>query len=183
MRLPVTDARNPAQRNRLLELVVIVILILIFITVAIHQILRLRVAAERVAVMQMVGSLRTAISIELMHLVLHGTPADIAAMNHADPMLYLQQLPPNFEVLKKPVPPAQLQPYRWYYEPKSGILIYRVGNAEYLDTPLPSPPRIRFQLQVRYKDVNGNHHYDPGIDGLQGVDLVALEPYKWLPGP
>ena len=183
MRLPVTETRNSAQRNRLLELAVIVILIAIFITVAIHQIWRLRVAAERVAVMQMVGGLRTAISIELMHQVLHGTPADIARMDHADPMLYLQQLPPNFQVLKGPVPPEQLQPYRWYYEPNSGILIYRVGNGEYLDTPLPGPPRIRFQLQVHYQDINGNHHYDPGIDMLQGVDLIALEPYKWLPGP
>lgn len=172
---------SDTSRVRMLQLATIVVLITIFITVAIHQIWRLRVAAERVAVMQMVGNLRSAISIEVMYRALHGGLGTVVEMDHSDPMLCLKQLPANFEALKGPIPPEQMQPYRWYYEPVSGILIYRVGNGDYLETSLTGPPRIRFQLQVHYKDVNGNHHFDPGIDVLQGVDLVALDRYTWLP--
>ncbi len=177
----VTTTDSAASRIRMLQLAIIVVLITIFITIAIHQIWRLRVAAERVAVMQMVGNLRSAISIEVMYRALHGGLGSVTEMNHADPMLYLQHLPANFETLKGPMPPEEMQPYRWYYEPTSGMLIYRVGNGDYLDTSLAGPPRIRFQLQVHYKDMNGNHHFDPGVDVLQGVDLVALDRYKWLP--
>ena len=176
-----TTTNGDASRVRMLQLAVIVVLITIFITVAIHQIWRLRIAAERVAVMQMVGTLRSAISIEVIHRALHGGLGAIAAMDHADPMLYLRQPPANFEALKGPMSPEEMQPYRWYYEPTSGILTYRVCNGDYLKTTLSGPPRIRFQLQVRYTDVNHNHRFDPGIDTLQEVDLVALDRYSWLP--
>ncbi|PKM43616.1 MAG: hypothetical protein CVV05_12125 [Gammaproteobacteria bacterium HGW-Gammaproteobacteria-1] len=168
--------------NRIGQLVIIFVLILIFIVTAARRIWELRIVAEQTSVMHTVGALHSAIGIQVMERVLRGGLEGVAAMEHANPMDYLdpERMPGNYQQLDGPVPAEQLTPRRWYFEPQQGILIYRVDNGDYLETELPGPPRIRFQLQLRYDDANGNGHYDAGIDSLGGVGMVALEPYRWL---
>lgn len=164
---------------RLFQTVLVTLLILIFIAIATPRIWELRVAAEQTHVMHTVGALHSAIGIQVMERVLRGGLTAVADMERANPMDYLDPPPPNYQRLAGPVPPERLAPRRWYYEPQQGILIYRVAYGEYLDTALPGPPRIRFQLQLRYADRNGNGRYDAGSEDLDGVGLVALEPYAW----
>jgi general secretion pathway protein G len=168
--------------NRIGQLVIIFILILIFVVIAARSIWELRIVAEQTSVMHTVGALHSAIGIQVMERVVKSGLDAVATMEHANPMDYLdpERMPGNYQKLEGPVPPEQLAPRRWYYEPQEGILIYRVEAGDYLETELPGPPRIRFQLQLRYDDANGNGRYDAGIDSLGGVGMVALEPYRWL---
>ncbi|WP_127474655.1 hypothetical protein [Sulfurivermis fontis] len=164
------------------QLVLVTLLILIFIVIATRRIWELRIVAEQTHVIHTVGALQSAIGIEVMKRVLRGGIAAVADMDLADPMDYLDpdRRPRNYQRLGGPLPPEQMVPRRWYYEPQQGILIYRVDHGEYLETELPGPPRIRFQLQLRYEDRNGNGRYDADSDALGGVSLVTLEPYRWL---
>lgn len=172
------SANLPASRPAV-QLMVIVILILVFIAVAAQRIWQLRIVAEQTAVTRMIGTLRSAVGAQVMERILHGGPAAVADMEHADPMQYLDPKPANFESTTNPVPPEQMIPYRWYYDTADGILTYRVGNEAYLDTPLAGPARIRLQLQLHYQDRNGNGRYDPDLDGLGSINLVVLDPFQW----
>lgn len=167
--------------RRLGQLVVVTLLILIFIVIATHRIWELRIVAEQTHVIHTVGALQSAVGIQVMERVLRDGLNSVAGMEHADPMDYLDpdRRPPNHQRLDGPLPPEQMVPRQWYYEPQQGILVYRVAHGDYLETELPGPPRIRFQLQLRYEDRNGNGRYDPDGESLGGVNLVALEPYGW----
>ncbi|GAB4303420.1 MAG: hypothetical protein Kow0096_25490 [Thiohalomonadaceae bacterium] len=173
---PLDRDRTP---RRLGQLVLVTLLILIFIVIATHRIWELRIVAEQTHVSHTVGALQSAIGIQVVERVLRDGLDSVAAMEHADPMEYLDPPPVNYQRLDGPVPPEQLAPRRWYYEPQQGVLIYRVAHGDYLETELPGPPRLRFQLQLRYEDRNGNGRYDAGSEYLSGVNLVALEPYGW----
>lgn len=173
---PLDRARPPHSFG---QLVIVTVLILIFIVIAARRIWELRIVAEQAAVIHTVGVLQSAIGIQVMERVLRGGLGTVAGMERANPMDYLDPPPANYQRLDGPVPPEQLTPRRWYYEPQEGILLYRVDHGEYLETELGGPPRIRFQLQLRYDDSNGNGRYDADSESLGGVSLVALEPYGW----
>ena len=179
--IPVSLDRDRTP-NRVGQLVIIAILVLIFIVIAAQRIWQLRIVAEQTHVIHTVGALQSAVGIEVMERVLRGGLAAVADMDRADPMDYLDpdRRPRNYQRLDRPLPPEQMVPHRWYYEPQQGVLTYRVQHGDYLYTALPGPPRIRFQVQLRYDDIDGNGRYDPGIDSLGGVALVPLEPYRWL---
>lgn len=174
---------SPLQRERpphhLGQLAIITILILIFIVIAARRIWQLRIVAEQTAVIHTLGTLQSAIGLQVMERVLHGGITTIAAMDRANPMDYLEPPPANYQQLDGPLPPEQLTPRRWYYEPQQGILIYRVQYGDYLETELPGPARLRYQLQLHYADRNGNGQYDPDSDDLDGIHLVPLDPYRW----
>lgn len=179
MAIPLQPLERERPPHSLGQLVLVTLLILIFIVIAARRIWELRIVAEQTSVIHTVGALHSAIGIQVMERVLRSGLGSIAAMEHADPMDYLDPPPANYQRLDGPVPPEQLVPRRWYYEPQQGILIYRVDHGEYLETELPGPPHIRFQLQLRYEDRNGNGRYDAGSEDLGGVSLVTLEPYGW----
>jgi len=176
---------QPLDRDRaphgLGQLALVTLLILIFIVIATQRIWELRIVAEQTHVIHTVGALQSAVGIQVMERVLRGGLDSVASMEHADPMDYLDpdRRPRNHQRLDSPLPPEQMTPRQWYYDPQQGILVYRVAHGEYLETELPGPPRIRFQLQLRYEDRNGNGRYDPDSESLGGVNLVTLEPYGW----
>lgn len=181
MAIPPQPLDRDRAPHRVGQLVIIVVLILIFVIIAARRLWELRIVAEQTHVIHTVGALQSAVGIEVVERVLRGGLAAVADMDRADPMDYLDpdRRPTNYQRLDHPLPLEQLVPRRWYYDAQEGILTYRVQHGDYLETELPGPPRIRFQLQLRYDDVDGNGRYDAGIDNLGGVGLVLLEPYRW----
>lgn len=181
MAIPLPQLDRDRTPHGIGQLVIITILVLIFIVIAARRIWELRIVAEQTSVIHTIGALQSAIGIQVMEHVLRGGLDAVATMERANPMDYLDpaRLPANYQRLDGPLPPEQLAPRRWYYEPQAGILIYRVDNGAHLETGLPGPARIRFQLQLRYEDLNGNGRYDPASEQLGGVSLVTLEPYRW----
>jgi len=161
------------------QFVLVVILILIFMGIAARRIWELRVVAEETEVIRMIGGMQSALSLQVTERVLKKGLDAVATMNHSNPIDYLKEPPPNYDLLSTPLPPEQMLPMHWYFDEINGILIYRVGNGEYLDTPLAGPARIRLQVQLRYDDRNKNGRYDAGVDSVTGLNLVPLDAYHW----
>ena len=76
--------------------------------------------------------------------------------------------------------PDEVPPGNWYFYRPDGDLIYRVRQTRYLRTDLAGPPRIRFRVDIRFQDNNGNGRYDPDSDGFEGLSFHALDHYEWL---
>ncbi|ROR34201.1 prepilin-type cleavage/methylation domain-containing protein [Inmirania thermothiophila] len=169
-----------ARGFSLLELTLVVIVVVLLIRFAIDRLLPLRIEAERVAVAQVVGGLRSALGLEAARRVVSGGVQALAALDGGNPMLLLQQVPQGYVGEAERVDPAALPPGAWAFERASGILIYRVRFAEHFRGGGPGPPHIRFRVRLVYEDVDGDGRFAAGEDLPQGLDLVALEPYTWL---
>ena len=163
----------------LLELVIVIVLISVLLAVAIDRLLAMKAMAERSAVDQVVGTIRSGITIRLAELAMRNKLSDATSLAGANPMLVLSERPQNYLGELFAPNPASLPPGNWYFDTRDGVLCYLVESADYFQSELPGPARARFSIQPVYEDVNRNGRYDAGVDSLRGFRLAALEPYSW----
>ena len=162
-----------------LEITFVVILILIFVWVATLRIWELRISAERSAMEYMVGSLKSALGIQVAISVMRKGLDSVAALDKTNPMKLMDKIPTSYLGELNGPDPAQIAGYQWYYDTQQQMLIYRVENDTFFETALNSPTRARFQVQLGYTDANNNGQFDKGIDSISSLDLVSLEPWHW----
>ena len=172
-----TRAGRPRARGfTLLEMVVVVVLIGVLLTIAIDRLIRLQALAERVAMNQVLGGLRSALTLELAQHIVQGRTADLSTLARANPTRWLVRPPGNYAGAFADPDPTRIAGGRWYFNTKDRWLVYRVAHAADFRTALPGPPRIRFKVWLVYSD-------NPG-DGVRngevvGVRLGPVEPYRW----
>jgi general secretion pathway protein G len=176
--------RVAGQRGfSLLELVIVIAIISVLLVLAINRLLGLQVDAERVAMEQVVGVLRSAIGIKVAEQIVRQDVGALRVLEGSNPMDRLAELPGNYLGELDGANPATLEDGNWYYDRRERALVYLVRNQQYFAAGLPGPPRARFAIRVVYADGNGNGRYDPGKEKIEGLRLAALEPYRWLREP
>ncbi|NIR58086.1 MAG: prepilin-type cleavage/methylation domain-containing protein [Gammaproteobacteria bacterium] len=163
----------------LLELAVVTCLVAILATIGLYKIWELRVAAERAGVMHVVGSIRSALGIEIAHRVAESRVGTIPELDGTNPMDLLAQRPRTYIGEHADPTPGRIAPGRWYFDATAGALVYRVRFEQAVETTLTGPKRLRFEVAVVYGDRDRNGRFDPARDEVYGADLVALEPYAW----
>jgi general secretion pathway protein G len=166
----------------LLELVIVIVLISVLLAVAIERLLAMKAMAERSAIEQVVGTMRSAITIRLAELAIRGKLSDATSLAGTNPMLLLSERPQNYLGELFAPNPASLAAGHWYFDSRDGVLCYLVESADYFQSGLPGPARVRFSIQPVFDDVDRNGRYDAGIDFLRGFRLAPLEPYSWNVG-
>lgn len=163
----------------LLELVVVVIIISIFFVAIVSRLWGLQVDAERAAMEQTVGVLDSAIGIKVATHIAKGDIAGLHALDRSNPMNQLAKLPKNY-VGEVDEASADIEDGNWYFDTRSRYLVYLVRNKSYFISKLVAPERARFVLQLVYDGSRTkNQVFDPGIDRIAGLQLVAVEPYTW----
>lgn len=171
---------SPAQRGfSLLELVIVIVLVSVLLTIAIDRLLLLKAQAERVAMEQVLGNIRSGITIRLAELFARGKLADADKLPGSNPMQLLAVRPDNYRGEFFGLDPASIEPGSWYFDSRDGALCYIVEGGEYFETPLAPPARARFRIRPVFDDVDGNGRYDPKVDALRGLQLAPLESYTW----
>ena len=163
-----------------LEILFVVILVLIFVWVATLRIWELRIAAERNAMEYVVGNLKSALGIHVAVSVVKEGLNSVAALDKTNPMQLMDKKPASYIGELGNPDPAQISGYQWYYDRQQQMLIYRVENSDFFESPLSGPARARFQVRLGYTDVNGNGLFDKGIDPVSHLNLISLEPWHWL---
>lgn len=162
----------------LLELVVVIIIISILGLFAIDRIFAIRIAAEQAAVKQLVGTIKSALGLEVAQLALSGNMAAVAKLHKTNPILLLSQSPHNY-IGEKDAPNHITQPGVWYFDKRQKALIYNVTYIENFKTSLKGLPRIRYRIKLIYNDRNKNKRFDIRYDGISGLDLIAVENFRW----
>jgi prepilin-type N-terminal cleavage/methylation domain-containing protein len=163
----------------LLELVIVVVLISMLLTIAIDRLLLFKAQAERTAMEQVLGNMRSGLTIRLAEMVVRGKLGDADKLAGSNPMLLLAVRPDNYLGEFFGPDPTSLGPGNWYYDSRDGVLCYLVESGEYFETLLPPPARARFRIRPVFDDLDGNGRYDPKVDALRGMQLAPLEPYGW----
>ncbi len=164
----------------LLELVVVVALIAVLWFVAIERILQLRIDAERVAMLQVLGGLRSALGLEVAERVVRRGLASVVELQGTNPMDLLAERPHNYLGELEAPDPAGIPPGSWYFDTRTRMLVYRVRYPEAFEGgPAEGPPRARFRVEVLWRDRDGDGRLDPRTDSVGGVRLAPVEPYRW----
>jgi general secretion pathway protein G len=163
----------------LLELVIVIVIVSILMVMAISRLIALQVDAERVAMDTVIGTLRSAIGIKVAEHIVKQDIAGLRSLEGSNPMDRLAQLPDNYLGEKDGPDLSKLVDGNWYFDMRERSLVYLVRNQGFFSGGLISPPRARFQIRLVYSDRNRNGVYDPGIDAIEGLKLVAIESYAW----
>ncbi len=174
-------ARTVAGGQRgfsLLELTVVVCLIAILVVVAMDRIWSLRIEAERVAVAQVVGTLRSALGLELARRVVHGGVATIAELDGGNPMELLAQQPSGYRGVRMEQGSEGIDPGEWYFDAGAHVLVYRVRFAEAF-VSAAGDDRAVYRLTLKYRDRDGNGRFEPNKDAVYGLDLLPVGEFGW----
>ena len=166
------------QGFTLLELVVVIIIISILGLFALDRIFVIRIAAEQAAVKQLVGTIKSALGLEVARLALDGNLASVAKLDKTNPMLLLSQTPSHY-VGAKDETNHIIKPGVWYFDIKHKALVYNVLYTEGFQTSLNGVPRIRYRIKLVYNDQNRNKRFDARHDSIGGLDLLPVESFSW----
>ena len=157
----------------------VIIVISILGLFAIDRIFAIRIAAEQAAVKQLVGTIKSALGLEVARLALEGKISAVAKLDKSNPLLLLSQNPNNY-IGEKNNGNKIIKPGVWYFDKKQKTLVYNVLYTENFKTSLKGLPRIRHRIKLVYNDRNKNKRFDLRTDGIAGLDLVPVEKFSWV---
>ena len=163
----------------LLEMVIVIVLIGFLGLIILDRVWKFRVYAEEAAVTSIVGNIRSALGLEVANLAVRGKIKNIANLENTNPMNLLAQTPNNYLGEINNITQTKDKGV-WYFNKYDNTLNYIVNSTDNFKSNIKGPLRARYQLKMVYTDNNNNHRYDKNIDYINGLDLVALEPYRWV---
>ena len=165
------------RRHRsLFETAVVIAVIGLLMAVAIERMLRLRVESERVAMAHVVASLQSALSLEATGQIVHRGVEALVDLRGENPMRFLSRPPENYLGELAGVDLTDVKKGSWYFDTSQQTLVYRARNPGHLETPVQDGERAAFQVELLYRDLNGDSRFTEGVDRVRGVQLVAVEP-------
>jgi prepilin-type N-terminal cleavage/methylation domain-containing protein len=164
----------------LLELVVVICIVAFLGAYLASRVEVLQARAERASMEHVLGSLRSALALEVARHVARGREAELLKLLGGNPMDRLAERPRNYLGALERAEPASVAKGHWYFDRSSSLLVYRVRHTAFFDSPLPGAPRIRVKISPEFADSNHNGRFDSGADALQGLTVRSLEPYRWL---
>lgn len=174
---------KPYKKNKngftLLEIIIVIVMIGFLGLIILNRVWKYRVYAEEAVVTATVGNIRSALGLEVAKLAVRGKARDIARLNNTNPMDLMAQRPDNY--LGEFDKPEKInQAGVWYFDKNDHSLNYIVNYIEHFQSNVKGIIRTRHQLKMVYTDNNKNNRFDKGIDDINGLDLVPMEPYKWV---
>lgn len=161
------------QGFSLLEMVIAITLVVLLYVTMLEKLLPLRGDAEAANVATVVGTLRSAIGIEVAALLVDGDLTAIEGLAGRNPITLLAEVPENYLGEVAGVDPANLPPGYWYFDSASRELVYLVQFGDYFRTELPGPPRMVFHVDLVYNE-RGQ---------LAGVRLTRVNSFVWTRSP
>lgn len=176
------DAPRAQGGFSLLELMIVVIFVALLVTFAIDRLIGLQVDAERVQMQRVLSTLQSAARMELAEIIVQGDKGRLARWHRANPMALLEEPPPNYRG-ETPAgeQESEIRPAgQWYF--RDGYLYYAVENERYFESSGPEGA-VRFQLRVRYDDLNGDNRFNAGVDHPRALVVETVDEYRWLREP
>lgn len=175
-------ARPRQQGFTLIELVVVIIIISSLLYFAFERLLKLEVQAERAAMIQVIGTINSAIGMAISKHILDGTIPALRNYIDSNPMDLLAQTPPSYLGSFADKPPKLPKGAIWYYDQAHHSLVYVTGSPHYFLSKGQKKSVTEFKILPVYDDNNHNGYFDAG-DTLVGLKLAATAPYHWYTTP
>lgn len=164
----------------LLELLAVIIVVGVLGAVLLGRVWFYQEQAEKVAMEQMAGTLRSALHLQIADRLLKGQP-DFATLADDNPMEWLMEPPKNYLGERFGAMPGAVAGGNWYFDLQDKTLIYVVAQGAHFTPNSAGHKRVRYQV----RPIAGRKNIQVGLgtvdkQNIEGVVLVLLEPYQWF---
>jgi len=133
--------------------------------------------AEKAAMEQTLGVIRSALHLQVASLVAKGRESEIPNLLIKNPMDWLADKPKNYAGEYFAPKPQDIEPGSWYFDLQSGNLIYLPRNNAHLRLEQGEPSRLRFRVQL----VTGVRGEDrESAKPIEGVTVNPVVSYMWF---
>jgi len=165
----------------LLELVVVACVISILAVVLLNRLQSYQVLAEKTAMEQTVGTIRSALNLRVAALIATNRMDALPELAAQNPMDWLAQTPANYagayfgDKARGSVVSGQ-----WYFDLKDRNLVYLVHNhgGFFREDAAPAPIRFRTRLVFAAKNFPGASGQVAGKP-VEGVVFEQIDPHVW----
>ena len=173
------NSRFKRQGFTYLELVFVIVIISTLVSMMLVRILPAMDEAERAAVLNVEGQLRSSIAVQAAKWVAVSDFTSVRAMQGSNPMDLMLEPPGNYAGAL--ADEAQAPPEHWYFASERQELVYRPGPPH---TPRRkmSAERPSFAVRLAFVDVDNNGRFERSADEFHGVRLVRTAGQDWLAG-
>jgi prepilin-type N-terminal cleavage/methylation domain-containing protein len=159
----------------LIELAVVICIFGVLSSVLLNRVLSYQEQAEKAAMEQTVGIVRSALQLKVADLIAKGRLHEIVHLVDQNPMELLAQKPKNYVGEYFALKPQEVTSGYWYFDLQNGNLIYSVRNSANFRAAKDEENRVRFQVKL----VSNTHSAETNSD-IQGVILDQVVPYTWF---
>ncbi len=177
--------RNRCHRQRvqgftLLELVVVIVIISTLTAVLLDRILFYQEAAERAAMEQMAGTLRSALHLQIADRLIKGKTRDLPLLAEDNPMDWLAEQPTNYVGVRFNPKPGAVPKGDWYFDLKGKELVYIVARGSHFMPDKAGHKEVRYKVRLVYSRGTQVNQGSADEKEINGVILALTEPYQWF---
>jgi len=164
----------------LFELIVVIVLVAILSGMLLRRFTNYQEMAERVAMEQTAGAVRSALTIQLAGLIVRGKLEDAPRLESINPMNFLSEPQKNYIGEFFSVKPGDIPAGSWYYDLKNRQLVYAVQHDAHFTSSIKDEKAVRYKVSLVYND----NLFAPAGTAVSrkeigGVALKAVYPYTW----
>ena len=174
---------KPQRKNgfTLIEFVVVIIIFSTLGAVLLDRIWFYQEAAEKAAMEQMAGTLRSALHFQIADRLLNGKTADMAELAQDNPMDWLAEPPANYVGDRFAPPVGEVPKGSWYFDLKDRHLVYLVSRGEHFTPNQQGRKEVRYAVQIIYSSKKTQAEREIAVkEDINGVILALAEPYHWF---
>lgn len=180
--------RNRASKRvhrgfTLIELAVVVAVVGLLATALLSRISFYQELAEKVAMEQLLGTLRSALHLQIADSLVKGDKAAINRLADQNPMDWLAEKPNNYTGEYYTPQPRVVAAGNWYFDLHTKNLVYLANNHKHLHTAPGESNKLRFQVKLVTSVTGGGAAGNAGGANGKAVAGVILEPavsYSWF---
>jgi hypothetical protein len=146
------------------EFAVVAIIFAVLCGVLLRKVQFYQEEAERLAVQQVVTSLRAALAAKSASLYLRGKEPEMLALARENPMDWLERRPPNYAGEFNAPVAGDVQPGNWYFDRSTATLSYLLNKRSFFRES--DAKRLNFKVKFAQEPPNiTNIHGGPGPGG------------------
>ncbi|MBT9612117.1 MAG: type II secretion system protein [Burkholderiales bacterium] len=164
----------------LIEFLVVIIIISTLGAVLLDRMFFYQEAAEKAAMEQIAGTLRSALHLQIADRLLKGKTSDIAALGQDNPMDWLAEPPANYLGERFGSQAGAVPKGNWYFDLKDKQLVYVVARGTHFAPDKQGLKVVRYQVRLVYgRTAQANLNFADKTE-VNGVILALVEPYRWF---
>jgi type II secretory pathway pseudopilin PulG len=163
----------------LFELILVVILLAVSSQVMLGRFLIYQEMAEKAAMEQTAGAVRSGLNIHVAALIARGRSEEIQELTMVNPFTLLADQQKNYAGEHFTTSPADIGRGKWYFDMSRKEMVYLVDHDTHFQSEGQGVKMIRFKIMPVHHEGLLARDSAGGQKELAGITLREVTPYRW----
>lgn len=163
----------------LFELVLVICLVAVFSGILLDRFFKYQELAEKAAMEQTAGAIRSALTIQMAGLVTQGRTDAIPALVEVNPFQFVTDRGKSYAGEYFEVMDGDIAPGSWYFDLKRKELVYLVRRGEHFASAAGETKQVRYKVRLVHNEWLAKMVGKEKKGYVGGVVLEETAPYSW----